>query len=292
MYGQGNVPVVPCPLERRQQPRITKGCYVRDALSAFGRLSSRLTADELPVAPTDRQSAQRAFDQLAIDRQPTVRHNVLKARTFSSRNRNGSDWRSARRSPSDISRARTHQFDVQENHQRVTAMTRYLAILVVTFLGAGCAIAADESPFKITTKRNDDKIVATVESDKAVISVRSPVGISQAVIERNSEQWPDTVILRLHLKGLEGLKISNGKITLEAAVSSQDRTVRLWENDKEDSPLDSLSQYWTEIRLIGKDGKPTKGVPSDDGYFEMQLPGALLEGNPKSITINWIDCYR
>ena len=98
--------------------------------------------------------------------------------------------------------------------------------------------------------------------------------------------------LRLHLKGLEGLRISKGKITLEAAVSSQDGTVRLWENGKEDSPLVSGSQYWMEIRLIGKDGKPTKGVPSDDGYFEMQLPGALLKGNPKSITLNWIDLYR
>ena len=172
------------------------------------------------------------------------------------------------------------------------AMIQYLAIFVVTFLSAGCAIAADESPFKITTKRDDDKIEVTAKNDKAVISVRSPFGISHAEIERSYVKWPDSVILRLHLKGLESLKISNGKVTLEAAVSSQDSTMRLWEGDKEDSPLDSKSQYWMEIRLIGKDGKPTKGMPLDDGYFEMQLPRALLEGNPKSITISWIDFYR
>jgi hypothetical protein len=171
-------------------------------------------------------------------------------------------------------------------------MIQYLVIFVVTFLNVGCASNVDESSFKITTKRDDDKIEVTARNDKAVISVHSPVGISQAVIERSDEQWPDTVTLLLHLKGLEGLKISNGKITLEAAVSSQDRTVRLWADGKEDSPFDSGSPYWTEIRLIGKDGKPTKGVPPDDCYFEMQLPGALLEGNPKSITINWIDFYR
>ncbi len=171
-------------------------------------------------------------------------------------------------------------------------MIQYLAILVVTFLSAGCAIAADESPFKITTKRHDDTIEVTARNDKAVISVRSLFGISQAVIERSDEQWPDTVILRLHLTGLENLKISDGMITLEAAVSSQDSTMRLWEGGKEDSPLDSKSQYWMEIRLIGKDGKPTKGMPLDDGYFEMQLPRALFEGNPKSITIAWIDFYR
>jgi hypothetical protein len=29
-----------------------------------------------------------------------------------------------------------------------------------------------------------------------------------------------------------------------------------------------------------------------DGYFEMALPKAFFEGNPKSITLNWIDFYR
>ena len=84
-------------------------------------------------------------------------------------------------------------------------MIQYLVILVVAFLSAGCAIAADESSFKITTKRDDDRIEVTARNDKAVISVHSPFGISQAVIERSNEQWPDTVILCLHLKGLEGL---------------------------------------------------------------------------------------
>ncbi len=44
--------------------------------------------------------------------------------------------------------------------------------------------------------------------------------------------------------------------------------------------------------MVGKDGKPAKTIPLDDGYFEMQLPKALFEDNPKSITINWIDFYR
>ena len=93
-------------------------------------------------------------------------------------------------------------------------------------------------------------------------------------------------------EGTGGLENQQWQNPLEAAVSSQDSTVRLWEYGKEDSPLESGSPYWMAIRLISKDGKPTKGVPLDDGYFELQLPGALFEGNPKSITINWIDFYR
>jgi len=91
----------------------------------------------------------------------------------------------------------------------MTAMIQYLAILAVIFLSVGCASAVDELHFKITTKRDDDKTEVTVQNDKAVISVRSPFGISQAVIERSDETWPDTVILRLHLRAIarsSGLK--------------------------------------------------------------------------------------
>ena len=68
--------------------------------------------------------------------------------------------------------------------------------------------------------------------------------------------------------------------------------VRLWKDGKEDAPLDAKSPYWMEIRIVGGDGKPAKEIPLKDGYFEMPLPKAFFEGNPKSITVNWIDFYR
>lgn len=98
--------------------------------------------------------------------------------------------------------------------------------------------------------------------------------------------------LRLHLKGLEKFKVTNGKDTLEAAVSSQDAKVRLWKDGKEYSPLDSTHPCWTEVRMVGKDRKPVKTILLKNGYFEMQLPKALFEDNPESITLNWIDFYR
>jgi len=83
----------------------------------------------------------------------------------------------------------------------------------------------------------------------------------------------------------------NGKVKLEASVSSQDGKVRLWKDRKEDAPLDAESPYWFEIRLVD-DGKPTKAIPLKDSYFEMQLPKVFFEGNLKTITMNWIDFYR
>ena len=173
-------------------------------------------------------------------------------------------------------------------------MLEHLVIVAVmaAVLSTGCTDVVKETQLKITTKRDNDKVEVKVESNKAVFSVHSPFGISQTVIERTDGNWPDIVMLRLHLKGLENFKVSNGNMKLEATVSSQDGKVRLWKDGKEDSPLDAKSPYWTEIRMFSDDGKPTTTIPLQDGYFEIQLPKAFFEDNPKSITVNWIDFYR
>jgi hypothetical protein len=173
--------------------------------------------------------------------------------------------------------------------------------LLVLLIISGSALADDgdvpsdrPAEFKITTKRKDDSVEVGLDKDKTVFAVKSPFGISQAVIEREGEKWPEAVVLRLHLKGLENFRASNGKVTLAAAVSSHDdkQRVRLWKDGKENSPLDSKSLFWMEIRMVGSDGKLAKSIPLKDDYFEMQLPKAFFEGHPKSITVDWIDFYR
>lgn len=163
------------------------------------------------------------------------------------------------------------------------------ASLVVLLAAMNCI--ADE-PFKITTKRSDDRVEVKSKDDKTLFIIRSPFGISNAKIERTNDQWPDKVMIQLRLNGLENFKLSTDKPKLEASVSSHDGSMRLWKDGKEDSPLDSKSPYWMEIRILGSDGEPTKAIPLKDGCFEMQLPKKFFEGNPKSIKLEWIDFYR
>ena len=169
--------------------------------------------------------------------------------------------------------------------------------VLAAFVGMPSAVTAidDTQPrFQITTKRETDTVDVNIEKDKTVFSVHSPFGISHAVIERKDEKWPEGVVVRLYLKGLESFRATNGKISLDAAVSSSDdkKWVRLWKNGKENLPLDSHSPLWMEIRRVGDDDKPAKETPLTDGYYEMQMPKALFEDNPKSITMHWIDFYR
>ncbi|MBC7966899.1 MAG: hypothetical protein H7Z17_13355 [Fuerstia sp.] len=173
-------------------------------------------------------------------------------------------------------------------------MAGHRAFLILMILSIGCTNAVDEPRFSITTKRDDDKVEFQFRADTTVISVHSPFGISQTVIERIDEKWPDTVTLRLHLKALENFQITNGNVTLHAAVSSHtdDQMVRQWKDSKEDSPLDSKSPFWMEVRMVGKDGESMTTIPLQDGYFEILLPRAFFDDNPKSFTVNWIDFYR
>lgn len=136
-------------------------------------------------------------------------------------------------------------------------------------------VAADD--FTISTRKKEDTVEVQADKGKTTFVVKSPTGIGQAVIERKEEAWPKAVTLRLHLKGLESFQVSNGKVTLNVAVSAG--KVRRWKDGKEDAELDKNSPFWTDI--IAK-----------DGYFEMTLPKPFLEGNPKSITLKWIDFYR
>jgi hypothetical protein len=173
-------------------------------------------------------------------------------------------------------------------------------LVVVLLVISGIALSDDDVPtdqpaqFKITTRRKNDSVAVRADKDKTVFTVKSPFGISQAVIEREGEKWPDAVVLRLHLKGLSNFRASNGKVTVHAAVSSQEgkMQVRMWKDSKEDAPLDEKSPFWMDIRIVGDDGKPGKELPLKEGYFEMTLPRAMFEGNPKPITLNWIDFYR
>jgi hypothetical protein len=175
-----------------------------------------------------------------------------------------------------------------------------LVILAVGLLPAVCYLDERVAPrkqvaeFKITTKRTDDSVQVRKEQGRVVFLIKSPFGISQAVIKRQGEQWPEAVGLRLHLKGLERFRVSNGRVAVDAAVSAGEGKLkaRLWKDDKEDALLNENSPFWMALRIVGGDGRRAQELPLKDGYFEMTLPRAFFERNPKSITLNWIDFYR
>lgn len=166
------------------------------------------------------------------------------------------------------------------------------AALPLVLLALTSATDEPTSSFRIATRRLNDRVAVKTERGRALFVLHSPTGISRATVERTGATWPDSVILHLHLRGLESLQLSNGKDTLRAAVSSQDGRVRVWKDDKEDAPLTGKHPLWLSIRRLGKDGKPTTAIPLKEGYFEVVLPRAFLADHPQIFTVDWIDFYR
>ena len=151
-----------------------------------------------------------------------------------------------------------------------------------------------EDAFFIETKRDSDRVEVKTDRDASVITVRSPSGIGQAIIQRKDDQWPKKMEVRLYLKGLENLQISNSQTTLNAAASvhAGELIVRVWQDGNEDCPLTPSSKYWPGISVSGMDNPSDATIPLRGGYFVVSIPPALMVSNPKSITLKWIDFYR
>jgi hypothetical protein len=149
-------------------------------------------------------------------------------------------------------------------------------------------------PYTVSLRKSEDAAGIWAEGDVVVLSLQSPSGSGQAVLERQGESWPKLVAVYLPLKHLDHFRVSNGQDTLHAAVrlvEGQPR-VRQGKGDKEPELMTRTNPLWMNICIMGADSKPVPTMPPAGGYFEITLPPAFFLKNPKSITLRWIESYR
>jgi hypothetical protein len=147
-----------------------------------------------------------------------------------------------------------------------------------------------ESCFIATVGRTDTRIRFLSEPQTTIVDIHSGFGIDTATIKRESISWPESILVRLHLKGLESFKARAGVSAVEWSVSSTGKHAKRvsMRKDRDESALDEKSPYHSKVRIVGGNGK----IPLKDGYFQVPLPAKLFEGNPEQITLRWIDFYR
>jgi hypothetical protein len=167
---------------------------------------------------------------------------------------------------------------------------RSIIVLLAIALSAATAQADDLPTFDIRAKKPADTIKVKVEKDTTIFDIVSPSGIGGGTIKPTHGNWPTTIILRLHLSGLESFAATAGKMKLTGSVLSHSgNTKRLTLTEDGE---DSSREPGTEIKVLDADGKAVKGLPGKNGYFEIRLPKALLQDNPKSLELGWIDFFR
>lgn len=166
-------------------------------------------------------------------------------------------------------------------------------IVTVTGLQSigGAGLGGNPKPdFRVTAGRTDTLIHFASEADMTIFDISSDFGIDSATIKRESANWPESMLVRLHLRGLESFRATRNEIAVEWSVSSTGKHAERvsLRKGRNESALDEKSPYHSEVRIVGGDGK----IPLNDGYFAVPPPAKLFEGNPEEITLRWIDFFR
>jgi hypothetical protein len=143
------------------------------------------------------------------------------------------------------------------------------------------ACTGNGSPQFNAAANKDNQLSLSVGDEMTVIDVQSPGGIGRAEIDFLSGSYPSQIILRLHLKRLEGFKLTYGRTTVSASSSgtSEPVTQSLIESDGSERAVTPSSPLWMDIR-------------PEQEYLEITLPAALTRERPESFSFQWVDFYR
>ena len=170
--------------------------------------------------------------------------------------------------------------------------------ILLNFLLMSCASqpanaqSGDEPVFSITAKNQNDQVNFQYMDGAALIDIQSPTGIGSAKLELESGDMPEDMLLRLHLQGLEEIRLISDQVVIVASGSSSEPFVindqRVISSGSEYSitPIDPL---WIKIEIISDQAKK---IPLEAVYFENNIPRAFLRNAGSSFEIQWIDFYR
>ena len=178
-----------------------------------------------------------------------------------------------------------------------------VALLAALLLG-GCA-GGNMPAIDVTLDKHDDKVTVTTEDGRAVIDVTSASGIGG--LTATADAWPEAVVVRLRLRGLEGLEIRYGDVTIATGVSSSGQPSALTlsvldEDGNVQSASPSSDVYYPNIQAVTPDGTTAVGplaagerppFPLPEGSaLEITLPPHFHRDDHPSFTLQWIDFYR
>src|SRR5687767_6570455 len=154
-------------------------------------------------------------------------------------------------------------------------------LLMLCVAAAITACTGNQSPQFSAATDKDNQLSLNIENETAVIDVQSPGGIGKAEIKLLSGSYPAQIVLRLHIKRLEGFKLTYGKTMLNASSSgvSEPVTQSLIQPDGSERAVKPSSPLWMDIQ------------PGQE-YLEITLPTALTQEKPESFSFQWVDFYR
>jgi len=182
------------------------------------------------------------------------------------------------------------------HNQRFRATSGALAFALLTLLVAGCETTPKVPPPAITlaSSTEPDGIHITQSGSNVLIVVQSARGIGNAWFEVAKKPPVREVRLRLHLRGLEEFRFSQGGSELRVSVPSQpgqpvhESVQRAGQFAQALAPADPL---WIPVQIVQADGA-VKAIPLQSGWFELTLPALIPFGDGNDFRLSWVDFFR
>lgn len=176
------------------------------------------------------------------------------------------------------------------NVPKTACLTALVAIVVATAYARAAEPDDVSLDYHLATGHDDTRVKVSLVDHSLVFDVTSPRGIDHLHIRRKGAAWPDKLVARLRLKGLEQFVIAADAKSFAWSVPSHgepnSRVMRFVAN--EELPVAMEDPCFAAIRIVAKN----HAIPLNDGYFELTLPTKCLDGNPEEIKLRWIDFYR
>lgn len=126
-----------------------------------------------------------------------------------------------------------------------------------------------------------------------VVDLWSNRGIGAATVTQSGGPPPASVALRLHLWGMEELRLSYGETTLVAAIASgpghavSQHSVA---QDGSERPLAPGDPGWLEIAVVA--AEPDPPFPLRVGHIAVALPADVFAAGEGALGIRWVDFFR
>lgn len=147
--------------------------------------------------------------------------------------------------------------------------------------------------FAVTLKNSTDQLSIDFQENISYIDISSPGGIGSARLTLESGDLPEGMVVRLHLAGLEELRLSSERNTLVlvASIPSHAGLSALSQrkiSGNNEQALRSFDALWLAIRIVAE----TQKIPLQSGWFEITVPARFLQEASGTFELQWVDFFR
>jgi hypothetical protein len=173
-----------------------------------------------------------------------------------------------------------------------------ILLMLAACLAACTMLTAGDQQWLAIPDRPGNRITATMIDGATVLDIYSEGGIGGAFVQWVAGDYLARIVLRLHLRGLEDLRLAYATTAITVSIPSTGGfAVRQAYATAGAAPGQSHaitpdSPYWMKTAIVGQTERAQNPIPLTSGWIEVELPPHFLQGRYTGFTIQWIDFYR